>query len=249
MRYVPLEDVSLSEIDKYLLRYPQELCCEITNACNANCRVCIAEAPAKSPIYLSSTDLENAIERLASPVVRITITGGEPTTHPNLISIMARCAATEAKIVLSTNGYEPYIVNRILDLGHVDMVAVSLHGPKDLHDVFTRCPDSYNRAIETIRVVSQQGLPVHVLSIATQETLATLPELSRVLSEFLICEHRISLVKPAGRNLTDIVNYETVLDTLSHINVSYKISIKRRDQPFLLLNCLGNLEVRHEQSY
>jgi len=249
LRYVPLDGISLSDVDEYLLKFPQELCCEVTNTCNAHCRVCIANAPATSPTYLSSKVLATAIECLAHPIARITITGGEPTAHPHLTRIVAHCANTKAGVVLSTNGYKPHAVKRVLDSGHVSMVTVSLHGPRNVHDTFMGHPGSYARAIETIHVASRYAVSIQVLSVASGDTLATLPELSKFLSEFPISEHRISLVKPGGRNLADTVNYEAVIDSVRNVRVSHKISVKRRDQPFLLLTCLGHLEVRYEQSY
>ncbi|MDO9559062.1 MAG: radical SAM protein [Syntrophales bacterium] len=249
LRYVPLDGITLCDINEHLLKCPQELCCEITNTCNAHCHVCIADAPNRSPIHLSSGILANVIEHLVNPILRITITGGEPTAHPDLTGIVASCAGTEVGIVLSTNGCEPRAVKRVLDSDRKVLLSVSLHGPKDVHDIFVGCLGSYDRAIETIRVASERSLAIHVLSMATRETLPTLPELSQALSELPISEHRINLVKPSGRNLAGMVTYEEVLESILNVCVSHKISIKRRDQPFLFLNCLGHLEVRHERAY
>jgi molybdenum cofactor biosynthesis enzyme MoaA len=249
IRYVPLDGITLGDIDEHLLRYPQELCCEVTNACNAQCRVCIADAPDRSPTHLSSDVFAATIKSLAHPVARITLTGGEPTAHPDLTGIIASCADTDIGVVLSTNGYEPQTVKRALDSGRKFLLAVSLHGPKDVHDIFVGYPGSYARAIQTIRVASERSLAIHILSLATQETLPTLPALSRALSEFPIIEHRINLVKPSGRDLASVVTYEAVLESIHNVRVPHKISVKRRDQPFLFLTCRGHLEVRHERAY
>jgi len=249
LRYVPLGDVSLEEVDDHLLRSPGEMCCEITDACNLGCRVCIAEAPAAQPSYLAYNTFANAIVNAPAAVERVTITGGEPTLHPELLQLLSCCASTKKCVILSTNGYAPEAAARALEVVPIGILAVSIHGPRAVHDSYVGRVGSYDRALETIRAAQGRCVGVHVLTVAIRDTLPTVAQLSEDLASLAIVEHRVSLVKPHGRVASRAVPYDEAVAVIHDLQVPHKVSIKRRDQPYEFMSCGGCREVRRERRY
>jgi len=248
-RYVPVEGVTIEEVDQYLLQSPHELCCEVTNACNLNCRVCISGSPASGTVHLALKELISTLETLPDKIARITVTGGEPTLHPDLSEFVERCSRACEGMVLSTNGYDPSALRRVLKAAPVAVTAISLHGPKHVHDVFVRRNGAYERAVASIKIADSLTGAVHVFSTVTGYTVGSLSELSSELAKLPVSEHRFTLLKPNGRLECTYIPYETVLSSIKAIKVPHKVSVKRRDQPFIFLSCLGKQEVRHVQKY
>lgn len=246
---MPIDGVSLAEITEALVRVPRELCCEITTACNLACGVCIANASAMASSRLSLDKFQDLVLHMSSDIVRVTITGGEPTLHPDLSRFVKCCSLAGKHAVLSTNGYDVDGVMRLLDSADDIILAVSLHGPRAVHDRFVGRPGSHGRALETITRAVSVGRAVHVLSTATEETLPSLGELCCSLTEVPIVEHRINLVRPGGRLTGRTVTYEQVCQAIDQWQTRHKLSVKRRDQPRLFLNHQGTLEARREQNY
>lgn len=249
LRYVPMGGVSLAEIAEALVRVPRELCCEITIACNLACRVCIANASSVASSHLPVDKFEDFVSHMPSDVVRVTISGGEPTLHPDLSRFVECCSLAGKHVVLSTNGYDVDGVARLFSSADGVLVAVSLHGLRAVHDRFVGRPGSYERALETIVRAASAGRRVHVLSTATEETLPSLGQLTYSLADIPIVEHRISLVKAGGRLTGCTVSYEQVCQAIDRVQTRHKLSVKRRDQPRLFLNHQGTLEARSERNY
>ncbi len=249
LRYVPGPGVSLDEVDRFLTSNPQELCCEITNACDSHCRVCIADAKANGVAHIDPEVLARSAHEVLDQVARVTITGGEPTLHPSLSEIVSLCGSDRRTVVLSTNGSNPEAVLSALEMAEQMVLAVSLHGPKRVHDSFVGNIGSYERALETITAGASICAGVHVLSVATRETLPTLVTLVDTLSETSITEHRISLVKPGGRSSDGRVSAYEVFGALSEIRSSHRVTVKTQDQPFVFLSHQGKLEERYGRNY
>jgi MoaA/NifB/PqqE/SkfB family radical SAM enzyme len=163
---------------------------------------------------------------------------------------MLKCCSEAGKhVLLSTNGYNTRRTLRALDAAACTILAVSLHGPPVVHDRYVGMVGSYQRAVATLTSAAANGHLVHVLTIATAETLPSLRELALSLTDSAIVEHRINLIRPAGRIAVGLVAYDEVSNAIDGLQVGHKLSVKRRDQPLLFLNHLGTLEVRCERRY
>jgi len=101
-RYIPGPNLTLSQIDKYLLKYPCECCFEITKSCNLKCRICISDAVGTAKNMLSISKFRRIIEK--NNFSRVTLTGGEPTLHPDLYNLIKTSSKKASNIIFSTNG-------------------------------------------------------------------------------------------------------------------------------------------------
>lgn len=249
LRYVPLGGVSLDEVESTLMRAPREVCCAVTTACDMACSVCIADGSTGGSACVPLATFKRTLESVSPDVKRVTITGGEPTLHPDLPELMEQASRCGRCVVLSTNGHDLRGALGALAAAEGAILAVSLHGPPAMHDRHVGLVGSHADAAATMAAAVDQGRLVHVLSIATEETLPWLSDLVLSLVDSGIVEHRINLIKPAGRIGCAGVTYEQVARAVGHLQVPHKLSVKRRDQPQLFLDHEGALEVRSGRQY
>jgi uncharacterized radical SAM superfamily Fe-S cluster-containing enzyme len=78
---------------------------EITRDCNCSCPVCYADAGPGGGGYLTLTEVERIADRLAGEGLKaISITGGEPTLHPELLAIIGAVRRRGLDATLISNG-------------------------------------------------------------------------------------------------------------------------------------------------
>ncbi len=79
---------------------------EISNKCNSACPVCLADN--KGTFELSTGEVKSMVENLLRTQDNldvITLSGGEPTIHPNIFEIISMLEQTDiGRIVVNTNG-------------------------------------------------------------------------------------------------------------------------------------------------
>lgn len=99
------------------------------------------------------------------------ITGGEPTLHPELVNIMKRInhLFPRIKINLLTNGrmfsYENY-TKEIMRLDFNLELLVSIHGHRaDIHDKITGVKNSFTQAIKGLENILRFKKPSHIVEI------------------------------------------------------------------------------------
>lgn len=248
IRYTPGAGVSLDEVDSYLVANPLEACFEITRYCNYRCKICIANATIEPTRPMSLRNFANTLSALPASVQRITLTGGEPTLHQDILKIISLCHDKGKYVVVSSNGF---LCHRVCEIAHAVKprpITISLHGLRNVHDWFVGRRGAFNKAIESIRAASAITA-IHVFSTATRETLADLANLNNFLSSLRVEEHRINLIKPKGRLLCKPVSFDIVEQVVKDFNGAVPCSIKRRGQPFLFINCQNILEERNGGLY
>lgn len=248
IRYIPGTGVSLDEVDSYLAASPLEACFEITRHCNYRCKICIANATIKPTVSMSLQNFANTLCALPASVQRITLTGGEPTLHKDILKIISLCHETGKHVVVSSNGF---LCHRVCEIAHAvkpHPITISLHGLRNVHDWFVGRRGAFNKVIESIRAASAITA-IHVFSTATRETLTDLANLNNFLSSLRVEEHRINLVRPRGRLLCKPVSFDIVEQVVKDFNGAVPCSIKRRGQHFLFINCQNMLEERNGGLY
>jgi len=66
----------------------------------------------------------------------ITVSGGEPTIDPKIISFLEEIKNWDFQIKLDTNGSNPEVLKKIIDLGLVDYIAMDIKGtPKQYFEI------------------------------------------------------------------------------------------------------------------
>ena len=123
---------------------------ELTYRCNLDCFFCYNDR-AKDGKPLSLEQYERLLEELADMgTLHLTLTGGEPTVHPDFFAIGDKARQLGFVTRVRTNGHILTAklserIKRVLDPFVVEM---SLHGASaDAHDRQTRVAGSFDRLI------------------------------------------------------------------------------------------------------
>ena len=96
---------------------------EITNTCNFRCPVCYARSgPREEPRFASADEVVEKVRQARALGARgVTLTGGEPTQHPDLLDIVRRVSRLGVRVNMPSNGYrlgtEPDLARRLRRAG------------------------------------------------------------------------------------------------------------------------------------
>ena len=101
----------------------------------------------------------------------LTLTGGEPTLHPNFLEILTwiRHNFPRSNVVLLTNGrmfYYKDFTKKVLSFPNLT-IEVSLHGSKSIHDKITRTKGSFKQTVSGIQNLLKYLKPSQKVGIRT----------------------------------------------------------------------------------
>ncbi|GAB1818592.1 hypothetical protein HerbRD11066_17560 [Herbidospora sp. RD11066] len=159
---------------------------QISERCNLHCAHCFVSS-VKEGRDLSLEELTGRVipRLLASRVERITLTGGEPFVHPDLMVLCEHLAALGLPVGICTNATQTSDeqIARLSGLGNVH-INVSLDGfRRESHGKFRGDRASFDTTVATIRKFADAGLLQGLLS--TPNTLTSVEEFAD-LCEFAV---------------------------------------------------------------
>ena len=146
----------MSEIKGFLetsfLDWPGKLCSVLfLPYCNFRCPYCHNHPLVFHPERYSTIPLEEIFDRLdplKNWIDGICLTGGEPTLHADLPSLIRQIKQQQFLIKLDTNGSNPQLLEKLIETEEIDFVSMDVKAPLD--------PFRYSRSI---------GLPVNLTPI------------------------------------------------------------------------------------
>lgn len=159
---------------------------QITERCNLHCAHCFVSST-KEGLDLPYDALARAVipRLLAARVERITLTGGEPFVHPDLLSLCRHLAGLNVPVGICTNATQTSDdqIAELAALGNVH-VNVSLDGFRpESHGKFRGDRASFEVTVATVRKFAAAGLLQGLLS--TPNMLTTVEEFG-ALCEFAV---------------------------------------------------------------
>lgn len=198
----------------------------VTGRCNMRCLFCEwwkterPELPTKKA--LAAID---AVCSLGVPF--FDLSGGEPLLRKDLSALARRAASHGCLVSMNTNGtlLNEKRLSEMVDI--LDLVVVSLDGPKNVHDKIRGVPGTYDKAIKAIRLLKAQGIKVGINSVVTPWNIDVLPNFIEELRnqvDFAQIQP-IHPYPPPPENLPS--------DKQIHRLVGYLLRLKRIDPSFL----------------
>jgi pyruvate formate lyase activating enzyme len=103
-----------------------------TQGCNLNCPYCHNQhlIPCQSSeTLLDWNNVRQKIQKRKKMVPALTITGGEPCMQKGLLELLKECRDLGMLIKLDTNGTYPEVLQKVLEQGLVDYVAMDFKSP------------------------------------------------------------------------------------------------------------------------
>lgn len=123
-------------LETSFIDWPGKLCSVLfLPYCNLRCRYCHNPALVLCPEQLPSFPFQRILDRLVSLrdwVDGVCLTGGEPTLHSNLPSLIREIKGLGFLVKLDTNGSRPRMLERLIEKGEVDFISMDVKAPMDL---------------------------------------------------------------------------------------------------------------------
>lgn len=170
---------------------------QITERCNLHCAHCFVSAR-QDGLDLTLQQVRNQVlpQLCDARVKRLTLTGGEPFAHPDLLAIVFAARGAGMTVTICTNGTlaADDDLDTLQALGGV-LVNVSLDGfsPRG-HGKFRGAPDSFQTTKDAVRRLGQRGLLKGILS--TPNSLADASEYEELCRYARQCGAEYVLMNP-----------------------------------------------------
>jgi radical SAM protein with 4Fe4S-binding SPASM domain len=202
---------------------------QITERCNLHCAHCFVSARAEG-IDIACEQMRDLVlpQLRDARVSRLTLTGGEPFAHPDLLTIARDARELEMTVTICTNAtlIEAAALDQLAALGGV-MLNVSLDGfAARSHGKFRGAPGSFALTKDTIRAIGDRGLLKGLL--VTPNTLAALDEYDELCRYARACGAQYVLMNPLssmGRGVRGIRRLgapESLMRSLADRNAAFE---------------------------
>jgi len=153
-----------------------------TTACNARCPYCYEQGYAIQTMSPKTIDkLVAFIERTKREgQIRLNWYGGEPTLQHEIISTICRklndCGIEyESSMVSNGSLFTPELADRACDLWNLKTLQISLDGERTYYEraknFLNPTEHHYERVMESVRLLSERGIEVHLRCNCTPENL------------------------------------------------------------------------------
>jgi radical SAM protein with 4Fe4S-binding SPASM domain len=170
---------------------------QITERCNLHCAHCFVSAVREGSDMLLAEIRGRVLPQLAAArVARLTLTGGEPFAHPNLLEIVGAAREDGMTVTICTNGTLASDED-LVALQAMGGVAcnVSLDGfSAESHGKFRGNPASFEQTVATVRRLGERRLLKGLL--ATPNTLAQASEFAELCAFARECGAEYVLMNP-----------------------------------------------------
>lgn len=145
--------VSIADFNKMtLIDYPEKIASTVfLNGCNFNCLYChnASLIPQKAPNALIHASFFAYLEKRKGVLEGVCITGGEPLLNADIESFIYQIKALGYKVKLDTNGSYPIALERLVQQGLVDYVAM------DIKNAFSRYDEVIGRKDFNVDLVKE----------------------------------------------------------------------------------------------
>jgi len=170
---------------------------QITERCNLHCAHCFVSARSEG-IDIGHEQMRALVlpQLREARVSRLTLTGGEPFAHPDLLVIVRDARALEMTVTICTNATlsDTAVLDQLAAIGGVKL-NVSLDGfAAHSHGKFRGDPASFALTKQTLRAIGERGLLKGVL--VTPNTLAALDEYDELCRYARLCGAEYVLMNP-----------------------------------------------------
>ena len=172
---------------------------ELTLACCFSCKYCGSSGGRARKDELSTGECVDVARQLHElGCRRVSLIGGEVFMRRDWEAIVKALTSRGIKTCIITNGWLFSRENiRALKNTGIESVAVSLDSPRQVHDRY-RQKGSFARAVKAIRELSENQIPVTVISTLNHENTKMLPKFYDFLKRLPIRAWQLQACSPMG---------------------------------------------------
>jgi pyruvate formate lyase activating enzyme len=184
--------------------------------CNFRCPYCHNHTLVFHPEQYSTISLDDIIHRLHSLknwIDGVCLTGGEPTLHTNLPSLIRKIRRHGFLVKLDTNGSNPQMLEKLITAGEIDFVSMDVKAPLDpfRYSRSVGLPVNLNPILESIKILKKAEVDYEfrmtvVPDLHREEDIKNLGGQLRVGRRFIL--QNFNPENPLDPSLKNIVPYD-----------------------------------------
>lgn len=145
-----------------MIEYPGKISAiAFTQGCNFRCPYCYNPELVDPDLYrecLSEEGVFSFLERRKGKLDAVTITGGEPTIHHDLIDFIKCVRKIGYLIKLDTNGSYPDVLEQLISGRLVDYIAMDMKGPLHKYKTVTKSKIDEDKIRQSIEMIMKSGV-------------------------------------------------------------------------------------------
>lgn len=238
-----------------------------TKTCNLECIHCYASAKkSKFPGEMTTEEARAMIDDLADfRVPALLMSGGEPLVRPDILDLAEYATSKGIRVTFSTNGtlITDAVARRMKEIG-VTYAGISIDGTEPRHDVMRAKKGAFQETLKGIRNCRKHDIRVGLRFTATNDNIADLDEIFRIVEQEdigrLCIYHLVYSGRGAYLSGIDVPNEQkrVFMDKLIRQtdawnregrNVEVMTVDNHADGPFIYLWLLENDPARAEDAY
>ncbi len=137
---------------------------EITSSCNERCIHCYIPHKNKTGFIAPELFFRIIDEGRALNIVNVTLTGGEPLLHKDIISFLKKCREQDLSVNLLSN-LTLLKESHVLEMRENPLLSIqtSLYSmTPSVHDLITKVKGSFESTIKGIKRIKSEGIPIQI---------------------------------------------------------------------------------------
>lgn len=193
---------------------------EITLACCFSCKYCGSKGGKARENELTTRECLGVVGQLKElGCERVSLIGGEVFMRPDWAEIVQAMTESGIQVAIITNGYlfTEQLLRQLKEL-QIESVAVSLDGPKEVHDKY-RQQGSFERADRAIQILTENEIPVSVISTLQSQNVPYLEQFYEYLKTKSIMAWQLQACSPMGNARNSGVDYRIDVKKVLHLYV------------------------------
>jgi len=145
-----------------------------TQGCNFRCPYCHNPELTDPTQYGETISIKEIMAFLAlrrGKLDAVTISGGEPTLQPDLLSFISQIRECGYLIKVDTNGSRPDVLEKLLDARLVDYLAMDIKGPLEKYSSVTKTENHREAVRKSIELIIASGVDYEFRTTAVKSLL------------------------------------------------------------------------------
>lgn len=200
----------------------------VTDKCNLSCAHCWIDCDNKKNHFINTVQLKYMLNSLMElGLKRVNITGGEPTLHRDLLSIVKMFYEKNVTIYLNTNGIllSDAMCSELSRYKDKVFCSVSVDGAKaETHDMIRGCHGAYDRTLDGIKRLIDYGLSCEIIFTIQKRNVAELEQIILMADKLGVSLIRINFLQyGSGKRINDLKSDEGDLNIFEIVELKNKI--------------------------
>ena len=159
-----------------LNEYPGKISAIIfTQGCNFRCPYCHNPELVKKELFQESIpekEIFSFLNKRQNKLDAVSITGGEPTLHPDLPSLISKIKSMGFLVKLDTNGTNPQMLKKLIHYNLINYIAMDIKAPLEKYENVTKVQVDTEAISKSIDLIKNLKIEYEFRSTLTEKLLS-----------------------------------------------------------------------------